>query len=1242
MSRQTPPAPPTPSQDNEHGSSLAGVESLLEQLRHSGDVPSTPSDAHNHHSTHDNGNGNSGRMSAASEGYPSWLPRRPLHPAPPPTSTFHSEREFPVEPVVETETPPVVGGRKATPRSVRIVSLQQEAAAGQARREPTEPRVWSRAMGTPLLAQSQPHVDRAQPRFRAKGLHLELLRYPSPWMRLYFLAWPLLVFAHVPLQTFFDFNALFVLVQIALHPAQNSTGKNWSLAAAAYALCWALWLVGVVVMYEGVYCFVRRWRAKRPPVLALYLSAPGFALVGLTSYTNFCFFQRVRWGGVFRNPPASTHTHEKSESAPQAAHGKGYSSATAVDVTPPTPSPLPAPSTRTFLAETANLYAQNGPTVALLLPRAGICLAVLLAFWAPRDDGALGRDATFFRADGALTGYARGVLSANAAWAAWRAVVCLAGWVGLWLLSGAPCAGLCGPRHRWEESATEKSLSMYADDLSDADVLPWRWREETAARVRRAWEFCVTGQKRRSEVMSGIPDLELGREGGGFEGMEQVMAAIGFPRAVAAGNGAGTGAGAARRGVLSGELFEGPSGAEVEVPPKAVQRTSRDREKAVVYPFTGPTAQVSSRDRVPFPPSPGPPEPEETSGSLEEAGEEDEEEDEEDEEEEDEEEEDEEEEDEEELEEEEEEGLPGSEEPSSGRASGSMSSLGQPVSSRYPFQFRRPGPARGASVSSSNANTHSNTHSQSAYSHTHTHSRSTGTRGSVGTRASASVGAQSRVSQSTGNVESTTSSGSSPHSARTSSSSGPGPSTRHNSAGLALPPRHPHTQQGHARGRTRAGTVPVPSSSSSAASVSVSVQPPVDFPRSAVRERMDSATSTFGAGPQPGAPHDPQHDAEHEGEHEHDQQHDAPESEGSHEGEREDRVGLLSSSNPNSAGPSPRPSLTALRQRASNLSLNLPVPRRGYTHSHHSGSGSASGSAGSRTHSRTQSGSSGSRSRSRAGSISVGFGVSDVRERAQSLLQGISAAAGSGSSSGERVGRIRANSSMARLEEDNYYSDARTGLTHSRNGSGTGSDAVPSSGGENNTFGHPLRSTWHTAPTQEVEVEERPQQQPPSPVQEGSEEGREAEMDEHALHPAQSRSSVFSAQSSVFSAPSVATATELQRSRAPSPQRLQAESAGIPIPVVRAPQGQDLGLSSPSSYGDAGTGVGSFSSYPDISTAPQSFVTAPATVEGSTTESSGGRTEGLDSWGVAAGAAHIRDPSRGGHGQTAWGHHGPA
>jgi hypothetical protein len=45
------------------------------------------------------------------------------------------------------------------------------------------------------------------------------------------------------------------------------------------------------------------------------------------------------------------------------------------------------------------------------------------------DAGLNHRDGTFFRsADGTLTNYARGILIANAAWAAWRAIVLLCSW----------------------------------------------------------------------------------------------------------------------------------------------------------------------------------------------------------------------------------------------------------------------------------------------------------------------------------------------------------------------------------------------------------------------------------------------------------------------------------------------------------------------------------------------------------------------------------------------------------------------------------------------------------------------------------------------------------------------------------------------------------------------------------------------------------------------------------------------
>ena len=94
---------------------------------------------------------------------------------------------------------------------------------------------------------------------------------------------------------------------------------------------------------------------------------------------------------------------------------------------------------RDALAETSYLYAQNLPTIVTLLPRAGLALALLLPFFSPENPGGLSlldvdqsiarRDGTFFDKNmGALSAYAKGVLIANAAWAAWRTLVLLLSW----------------------------------------------------------------------------------------------------------------------------------------------------------------------------------------------------------------------------------------------------------------------------------------------------------------------------------------------------------------------------------------------------------------------------------------------------------------------------------------------------------------------------------------------------------------------------------------------------------------------------------------------------------------------------------------------------------------------------------------------------------------------------------------------------------------------------------------------
>lgn len=115
------------------------------------------------------------------------------------------------------------GGRKPTPRSVRIVSLDTYGADREQRQEPTDqtrvaeasPRAFSRGTGPnvspTVFGDSLGRIP--QPRFNTRGLHLEFLRSPDILSRLYFIIWPLVVFAHLPVQTFLDFNAVFIMLQ---------------------------------------------------------------------------------------------------------------------------------------------------------------------------------------------------------------------------------------------------------------------------------------------------------------------------------------------------------------------------------------------------------------------------------------------------------------------------------------------------------------------------------------------------------------------------------------------------------------------------------------------------------------------------------------------------------------------------------------------------------------------------------------------------------------------------------------------------------------------------------------------------------------------------------------------------------------------------------------------------------------------------------------------------------------------
>ena len=658
--------------------------------------------------------------------------------------------------------------------------------------------------------------------------------------------------------------------------------------------------------------------------------------------------------------------------------------------------------------------------------------------------------------------------------------------LGLWILSGHGCAGLCGPRFRWQEEEAEKRASVHSvEEFDEADILPWSWRDGARDRVVEAYDFCKTSKSNKAgkKALSDIQETSLP-----FSGVERVFAAVGLP----------TSPQPARRGVLTGDLFENPDqgaspteeigekGPANPVPefssiiPPIKESVPREAAPSgplmsLPYPFVGHHgAQVSSEEQVPFPPSPRHPKSveslknsqrsrssrqdsnkenvEESDVVTNDEAEEDE------------------------LEVGEDDVDIEVEEASDRRTSGSMSSLGHPVPSRYPFQYRRP---RGGSSLSSQSRSHITPQSHQ--------SRST----------------PSRSTQSTGNAETSDS----PWSADNSSP------RSHDSAGIPMPPRHPNVQQR----RGRAGTVPA-----------LLATPTPAYHRTRARTRTESGSTS-------GSPYNPspvyestQEDDEEE------QRVETPEPEGSiEEAEREDSVGLLS------AGPSPRTSLIGgMRHWPSSRS------RHGSTGSQRSRSPSVS--TRSRTQSLVQS----------LGALSHGS-----RSRTQSLIQSIGAA----SQSSLDLARSRAHS-IARFSDSPHYS------SHS--------DAIPSSP-ENNTFGQPIRTDWAR------------RSEPRLPGAHMSTE------DVDAISNAGSGSGSGSDSLSQYLSP-LPMPTPPNRSRVPSsathsdagtimaPGRVRTDSHTAPVPI---PGRQQTFLTVPEEH-------------QDLSSVPQSFITAPATVMGSTTTGS--------------------------------------
>ena len=464
---------------------------------------------------------------------------------------------------------------------------------------------------------------------------------------------------------------------------------------------------------------------------------------------------------------------------------------------------------------------------------------------------------------------------------------------------------------------------------SGADALPWSWKECSLLRVYEAYEFCLTLRAPRSEKSAERPPE------GGFDGIEKVFAAVGL--------GGAAQPQPARRRMLSRDLFESPNdapngnGHDQEViapPPEALVRertTPEDDKNAPLknlpYPFHGFGPRDSSeQEQIPFPPSPAVPdegaggheeeeEEEEVEGDIvvevEEEGEE---------------------------EEEEEEINPrSSEEPSSfsGRASNSLSSLGQPIASRYPFAFRHP--ARGGSMSSTGSPPFAFSRATAT-----PQSKSTSTR-------------ESHETRSTGNADTASSSpsGGSPVSAVSPSSSMPSPQDPTRS--MPMPPRHPAAGAG---GRHRPATAPNP----------VSPTPAGGLTATRPRQTFEGHRRELRHERSIGSELSPEFDRESDRASRSGQ----PSPDGSLEArEREDSVGLLSAP---SSQPSPRASLLGSRNGSATSLARLSGAFRPRSRSRNTSSGSGSGSASSRHNSHVS-----------VSSASLALG----RARTHSFIQGI-------------------------------------------------------------------------------------------------------------------------------------------------------------------------------------------------------------------------------------------------------------
>ncbi|KAK4048117.1 hypothetical protein OIV83_004987 [Microbotryomycetes sp. JL201] len=340
---------------------------------------------------------------------------------------------------------------------------------------------------------------RRDPSFRQERMYFESIEYRNFFARIIHALYPFFVIAHIPATLFLDYNVIYTLAQLAIYPTLPSTSvllrrdvvdvptlqtsTAYYVALGVYAGCTFLWLVVVVIWLDIVRGFVKPWSGGgRVPIGQVYRSAAGFNYACMSKYERFCFMWRVRFAPFHKSGKVGSMVKDTRFSD--------------------------------GIADSCYWYAQNWPTVILLVPRAGLSLALLLLFgttaYGSANIGPTERDNAYFRLNGTLTNFAQGVLLTNCVWAALRLLIVLVAAVGLFFFnkpfarSSRRYSVHLTPSREHLTAATpeiEDELDEKADALTKQSSVPG-WISRRDRRIRAVILLCLRPSAHSSPAYS--------------------------------------------------------------------------------------------------------------------------------------------------------------------------------------------------------------------------------------------------------------------------------------------------------------------------------------------------------------------------------------------------------------------------------------------------------------------------------------------------------------------------------------------------------------------------------------------------------------------------------------------------------------------------------------------------------------------------------------------------------------------